>query len=538
MRIPLVILVLVSCTASSAAAAPARYPVDEEELSKLRARHPHAAELLEKGEALAVAGAVEEADDLFRQSEREDPDCSLTFRRDCEALTVLGKREDAVRTCSRALSMMHTNPNVRAVVRALVDGPAAPTTDQVFQALSFTAAEQYKAPGAPTPTAAACDIAERIGDGNMLLHCAEDLARMAPDDPETRRVTALLDSRCPPWRFWLGWSSILAAVFVTLGHAAVSRRRATAAAAAVACALLLSSSGVAWAGEPAPSSGWLSKWPVDENNPASSIPSEKARSSDPLEFGYWLQDVALRAERAEKTGDHAAAVKYYLVLAQVVPDRAVSFVKLCEQYEAMGDTTKAIESCGDALLRDGTMVKDYEHFIHLVVAKPGPLTEKEKAALGGVIEHMKTDPASRPVVDGLECEVGTRTSNIAQLRECTVALAATAPDDPRTISYEWDLAVQENDFDRAEALVERARAAGVPPESLEKMSKATASHATQRTIRVALAILALVLLLAGVAVAARMIMARRARTESGSASSDADPEAPPVDALPPADAKG
>ena len=535
MRIPLFALVIMSWTASSAAAAPARYPIDAEELSRLRTRNPHAAELLEQGEALAIGGAVQEADELFQQSEREDPNCSLTHRRDCEALTALGKKDEAARACSRALSVMHSNPNVRAVVRALVDGPTAPTTEQVFQALTFTAAEQDRAPGAPTPAAAACDIAERIGDGRMRQHCAQDLHRMAPDDPETRRAMALLESRCPPWRFWLGWSSILAAIVVTLGHGAVARRRA-AAAAAVVCALLASSSGTAWAGTPAaPAGGWLSKWHVDANDPASSIPSEKARNADPLEFGYWLQDVALWAEHASSTGDHAAAVKFYGVLAQVVPDRAVAFVKLCEEYEAMGDVQKAIGSCGDALLRDGTTVKDYAHFVHLVLSKPGLPTEKERAALGQVIEHMKADPAGHPAVDQLECEVGTRLSNVAQLRECTAALAASAPDDPRTISYEWDLAVEQNDFSAAEKLLERASAAGVAPESLQKMVKATASHAKWHTIQIALAIASLVLLFAGVAVAGRALV--RASKSKGPPS-DTEHGASAVDTLPPVDAKG
>jgi hypothetical protein len=175
----------------------------------------------------------------------------------------------------------------------------------------------------------------------------------------------------------------------------------------------------------------------------------------------------------------------------------------------MGDTEKAIRSCGDALLRDGTTARDYVHFVHVVLAKPGLLTEKEIAALGQVIVHMRSDPAGRPFVDELECEVGTRTSNLVQLRECTAGLAASAPDDPRTISYEWDLAIEENDFGAAEKLVERARVAGVPPESLERMSNATASHSRWRAIQIALAIAAVVLFVGAVAVLLRMIARRR-----------------------------
>jgi tetratricopeptide (TPR) repeat protein len=532
------LLFLVQTAAFTAAAAPVRDPMDAEEVTKLRARHPHAAELLEKGEALAMAGALDQAEELFRQSEQEDPDCSVTFRRDCEALTVLGQRQAAIQACSHGLSMLHTNPNVLALVHAIIAGPAAPTTDQVLQALTFTAIEQYKAPGAPTPTAAVCEIAARIGDEAMLQNCVEQLGRVAPDHPARRRALSLLESRCPPWRFALGWLSIVAATLITLGHAIARRRRvATVAAAAAAFVGIGLWTGSASAGpSETPSSGWLSQWPVDENNPASSIPSEKARNQDPLQFGYWIQDVALWAEHKSAKGDHAGAVKFYEVLAQVAPDRAVAFVKLCKEYEAMGDTDKAIASCGDALLRDGTVVKDYEHFVRLVVNKPGRLSPKEIAALGAVIEHMKIDPAARPFVDELECEVGTRTNNVAQLRECTARLAARAPEGPATISYEWALAVQENDFSRADELVERAKAAGVPPANLEQMTKVTAAHARSRALRAALVLVTVLLLGAAVWLIVRMILQHRAAKQVPAGGDEAAEAA--ASALPPAGASG
>ena len=101
------------------------------------------------------------------------------------------------------------------------------------------------------------------------------------------------------------------------------------------------------------------------------IPSEAERNADPLEFGYWIQDVAAKAARASKNGDHLTAARLYGALGKAVPDRAVNFVKMCEEYEALGDLAKAADACGDALLRDGARVSDYSRFVHLMLTKPG-----------------------------------------------------------------------------------------------------------------------------------------------------------------------
>jgi hypothetical protein len=446
----------------------------------------------------------------------DDPaDASLALRRECETLTAQGRRDEAVLACSNALQTVRSGANVRALVSALVDGPTPPTSSELAIALTVTAQEHDRG-GGPTAAAAACDIAERIGDMIMLQQCADELRRTAPDDPATRRAVSVLAAQCPPWRFWGGWALIAAAVAGALVHAgrrAARRwaRRASVPAAAAVTMVLLARPGAARADAPAvPEHGWLNnKWHIDDEHPEANIPSETERNADPLQFGYWLQDLAWKAEHASRTGDHAAAVKYYSALAVAVPDRAIGFVKTCEEYEALGDGDKAIEMCGQALLRDGLTVHDYDHFIHLVLAQPRPLRDKETASLAEVLLHMREDPAGRDFVDDLECQVGTRTSNVAQLEECTAALQARAPDDPKTISYLWALAVAKGNTGEAAKLVDRAKAAGVAPQDIERMSRATEDRTLQRTVHVLLWAAAIGLLAAGMAVAARAIVARR-----------------------------
>jgi len=442
------------------------------------------------------------------------------WRRECAQRTAVGPRKDAIVACSEALERNRSGESVRALVSALVDGPDRPTGADVYEALQITAKERDNPLGQATAAAAACDIAERIGDGPMLQQCANDLERVAPNDSATRRALAAIDAQCPPWKFWSAWAALAAAVTLTLGHALrrlarkVPRRAiATSVAAALWTIGMWSAPASAHADEPAAPNRSMSKWPVDTEHPELGIPSEKDRNAEPLEFGYWLQDVALKGEQASKSGDHATAARLYAALGQAVPDRAVAFVKLCQEYEALGDLPKAINACGDALLRDGARVSDYSHFVHLVLTKPGPLGEKDVGALGAVLVHLREDAAGRDVADELECQVGTRTSNIAQLQECTAALSARAPDDAKTISYQWALAVAQNRFDDARKLGERARAAGVAPENLAAMDRATTSSENRRRWQMMLAATAIAFLLGAIGIVAGRVARKRMSTQ-------------------------
>jgi hypothetical protein len=507
---------LASCGASPVAGPPAAHdPNDSQELASMRAQHPRAADLLAQGEAHVAEGTLKDAIPLFRQAELEDPNGSLAWRRECETHIALGERDRAVLACSSAMERSRSSGNVRALVSALVDGPTPPTTMQLTEALIVEASEYKRAPGGPTAAAAACTIAERIGNVVMLERCAEELQRTAPDDPATRQALAALSARCPPWRFWTGWLAIAAAVIFTLGHALwawlrrVPRGTAAAAATAITAALLVTGPASAQQfGMQQPKSDLGTKFPIDDEHPEKSIPSEKDRNVYPLDFGYWIQDIATRADRASHKGDHLKAAKFYEALATAVPDRAVGAKRACMEYEEAGDRDMAINACARALLGDGLMVGDYQHFVNLVLSKE-TLGDRDLQALDMVIAHMREDPGGRDWVDAMECVVATRTGNTAQLRECTANLVAKRPDDTQTITFQWALAVQEAHFGEAARLIDRARDRGMPTDRLDNMQRETAEKARKHNIRVALAILSIALLLAGVGVAGRAVILRR-----------------------------
>ncbi len=516
---------LVAVAAPASAALLAHDGADEREIRAMQVKSPHALDLLNQGEAKAAAGSLKEAQALFEQAHTENIDFGILWRRDCEMLTELGRRPEAVRACSTAIQDVRSANNMRALVSAFVDGPEAPTTSGLAMALLVTATERHKGMSLRV-AAAACDISERIGDVPMLQRCTEELERIDPNDPATRQARAALESQCPPWRFWLGWGAIAAVLAATLGHAALRllRRRSGQAGAVAAAAVALlagSAPAVARADDPpaasratAPDAGryghkWLSKWAIDDAHPDSNIPAEKDRDADPLQFGYWLQDLVVKGDHAAQIGDHVAAAHFFETLGKAVPDRAIGFIKACDEYEAAGEIDTAIERCGEALLREGLQVKDYTHFAKLVIGKPGKLSDKEKGALTNLIAHMREDPAGRPFVDDLECQVGVRTTNVAQLRECTAALVQKAPDDPKTIVYQWNLAFLEGTSSQAENLLERAQAAGVAPAEIEKMRAATTDNSMRRYLRRALVVLAAGLLVGALGVALRANAARK-----------------------------
>jgi tetratricopeptide (TPR) repeat protein len=516
-----VAVVLIMILPARARADVLRERIDEDDVAALRAGNPHALELVEKGEALALAGDVAGAAELFRDATTHAPRSALSARRLCEALTALGRRDEAIAACDRAIASPGSALDMRAMVRALMSGPEAPTPADVATAMTLMRKAQTDMPLAPWGYAAACDIAQRLGDRNMLEDCLHQLQRWAPDHYETTRALAAASALRPSWRTWLGWLAIAALCMGTLVHAlwlAIARQRVRARAVATVAGLfvLLALPGRARAqavsagapsGADRPFIG-MSKWPVDDSNPESSIPDVTKRNRDPLEFGYWLMDLTEKAERAAKRGDHQTALKEYGVMAKLVPDRSIPYAKMCDSYEALGDRAKAIDSCATALTLTGVTVNDYVRYVHLVLAKKGTLDAKEVADVTAVIDHMRTDPAGGAAADEVDCELGVRIADTPRLQGCTAALAARAPDDPKTISFQWALALQEGEYAQAKRLVERAKATPMAPAGIQQMAQATATAESSHQWRVVVWTVAL-LLLAAAAVAAGFVAWRR-----------------------------
>jgi hypothetical protein len=227
---------------------------------------------------------------------------------------------------------------------------------------------------------------------------------------------------------------------------------------------------------PQPFPGQLSsKFRIDDSNPEASVPGPKERDGNPLEYGYLIQDLLTRAEQAKKDQNYKAVVLYYRAVARAVPESAKGWSKLCEAYEVVNDRDRAIRACKYALERPAVELQDYLRYVHLILSREGDLTAEDRTAVQQVLTHLQKQPELETVAAQLECEAGVKEKDVKLLENCTGTLARVAPGDPRTIVFQWNLALQRGQQADARRLVERAKKAGVVLANIERMQKLTES---------------------------------------------------------------
>jgi tetratricopeptide (TPR) repeat protein len=519
---------LVLAGSINAVAAPVRNWLDAQEITGLTIRHPGALAHLEMGEQLAMAGETRQALADFQDAGKNAPESSLIARRECQALTILGRRAEAIQACLRALRSEASPMDLRAMVAALMSGSDPPTTTELAQAMRLAHRARDSMPHEPYGYAAQCDIAEKIGDAQMLETCLAGLRRVAPGHYETMRAFAAAAPHGVTWRVWAGWTAIFLLAVCTLAHAlwrarsvAVERRRSrppviASATLVLVVSLVSSSSMPAHADAPtqaqppaASHKGMLSDWAIDNNDPESSVPSDHQRDRNPLQFGYWLMDLSYKGVQATKRGDYDAAIKFYKAMVKAVSDRSVSYTRLCEAYEGAGEWNEAVETCATALTKPGVTVNDYQHYFKLALAKKGALTAAEVETLSNVIQHVRDDPDAHVLADDLECQLAVRLEDVNRLQKCTAALAARAPEDPKTLSYQWALALKRGNMKEAQAVLERARSTEMKPEGIEQMERGMASFQATRRRKLYAWGLGGLAILAGVGIAAGFATRRR-----------------------------
>jgi hypothetical protein len=210
---------------------------------------------------------------------------------------------------------------------------------------------------------------------------------------------------------------------------------------------------------------------INDDDPESNVPTVQDRSRNPLEFGYYLQDLLTRAEVETKRKDQARVIKYYRALAAALPEEAGGWGLLCEAYQNAGDPERALRACKYAVDRKGVQLKDYRRYVDLMTTKPGDLSPADRGELNAVLEHLDKQPDLAVPTAHMRCETAVKTKDAAALKACTAVLAKAAPDDPKTIVFQWSLAVMQGDRSQAALLLGKAEKVGVNPESIDRMSK-------------------------------------------------------------------
>jgi hypothetical protein len=128
-----------------------------------------------------------------------------------------------------------------------------------------------------------------------------------------------------------------------------------------------------------------------------------------------------------------------------------------------------------------------------------------------VIKHLEQEKDANlgPMLPMLRCEVALRFKDIPALEACTGALTQMAPNDPKTISLQWALAVEKRDRPAALGFLDRARSAGVNGEALAKMEDGTRAIRRRQLARLGLLIIAAALVGVGLRFGRRWVATRR-----------------------------
>jgi hypothetical protein len=216
-----------------------------------------------------------------------------------------------------------------------------------------------------------------------------------------------------------------------------------------------------------------SAFPIDDGPTEVRVPSAEQRKASPVEFGAFVMELIERGERASQRNDHAAAARYYRALVRAVPEKALSFSLLCNAYDTAGVRYKALEACAAALGRSGATLGDFQHYVRLVLTEPGALSLGRIKDLDAIMQHLAAFAPGSLVPAQLRCDIAVRELDDNRLRECTGVLHTFAPSDPKTLGYEWVLALRQQDFSAARDVIARAKQSAMPSGAVRAMQRAT-----------------------------------------------------------------
>ncbi|MFT3926616.1 MAG: hypothetical protein QM778_28990 [Myxococcales bacterium] len=219
---------------------------------------------------------------------------------------------------------------------------------------------------------------------------------------------------------------------------------------------------------------FVTGFPIDDGAAEIAVPSEAERNAAPIDFANYLMELAERSDRASQRGDHAQAAKYLRAITLAVPGVAAGFSKLCQAYEEGDDKARGLSACAMALTKPGVVVDDYMRYVRLALVQPGAVPTSRLNDLDAVLKHLEQAKVDPTLVAQLRCDVGVRVRDTGRLRACLETLRGTAPNQAKTLGYEWTLAMQEQDYAGAAQIVERARHSSMKPDAVEVMARVTA----------------------------------------------------------------
>lgn len=445
-------------------------PEDHEERATLQAAAPELFQQLEHADRNFARGDYAAAEREYASIIEASPEpIGYPRRRRCQALTELGQREAAITACRDLLNtVVPSAADWEATVAALMLGEGKPSDNDLADARRFVARAEGADPESVWAAASRCAVARRLHDRAALSECAEQLARLAPDDALTRQFTAAQ----PAWHAALPWlkrgllAALALAVTLTLLHRALGRRVA-APALALAFVLVSNPSSAQDFGIVEESANDSCVGPPTAEDQTAADETDAFR--DEMKLVQGILDKVKAAEQHIETGDWKSAVAGYNEVVTTIPYFVKGWRRLCEGYSSLGMPVEGAHACRQVLASKEAGAWDRAMLVHHLLTgpdagKPATLSESKNLAA----EAIAQAPAERWGYDA-QCEVALKTEDTAALHRCTQKLDELAPDDRKTLSLLWSLALKEQRLNDAELLIERAQRSGMDEPTLTRM---------------------------------------------------------------------
>jgi len=462
---------------------------DYESIFALRDAGPEVTQKLHEADAAYARGEWQKAAAAYAQLPTGEDGASdgaaarLPLRRRCQALTELGQKSKALEACKQLVNLLIPNAaDLQATIAASMLGTGRPSDAELKQVLTMSQRIENLDPDGPWLPAARCAIAERLKDRASLETCTAQLKEMAPQHRSTRHFQQAL-GQGPRLAMFLKlglFAALLLGTLLTLGHRVLSQRRRALATVALPLLVLL----LSWPRRAAaqdfgiiaePSSGpQYSGPPTEAEAKADELDKEL---QDETQLLSELTDKIKAAEALilQKNDWPGALVDYNSIIAKV-PYCGRCWRRLCEGYSYVGMPVEGAHACRQVIASPDGNAWDRAMLVHHLLT--GPDREKKEIrdeAARAAADAVKLEPAERWGYDAL-CEIALSDNDLPALKSCSNKLDQYAPDDRKTLSLLFTVALADKRFGDAEALIERGRKGGLDAGTLAVMRKTLAAQ--------------------------------------------------------------
>lgn len=178
----------------------------EPERREYERAYPQAIEAFTMAESAALAERLPEAAQRFSELLKTASQSGLVYRRYCEVLTDLGRKQEALEACEKGIYFGQDASFLRSKVRAHMSGPNPPSQADFVAAYQMASGIRKRLAHRTEGHAGMFDIAWRLGDRTMMNGFLADLEQVAPSHHETLRARILAaTSPFDLWKVRLGW---------------------------------------------------------------------------------------------------------------------------------------------------------------------------------------------------------------------------------------------------------------------------------------------------------------------------------------------